>query len=236
MKYKILSALCISLLMVTASAQDKDKKEEKKESKETKKSEAIDKEPSGKKTPGNVYAEILIEDFENSNYTDSNLHFIEVKENQKGSLKIRDEFPAPTMGSKKYLGLKVYGRSGDSFTITPPKDIIIDKLCKSINVWVYGKNFTGTLSMLIEDSEKNAHKILFGKLNFLGWNKLTYKLPEKLVQEDEFLNQKKSIKLLKIIYEPGNSRNEMPKWQTLYIDDISASVREKYSDRQNDDW
>lgn len=234
MKIKFLSVLASMILIMSAQAQEK--KDEKKEVKDVKKTEEKGKDAGGKKAPASVYYEIALEDFESTSYTDGNLHFITVKDNQEGGIKIRDEFPAPTGGSKKYLGVKVKGRTGDFFTVTPAKELLIDKMCDSINMWAYGKNFTGTLSIFIEDANKNAHRLVLGKVNFLGWRKLSVKVPKSVVQEDEFLNQKRTIKITKIVYEPGNPRGEQPKWQFFYIDDITALVREKYSDRQSDDW
>ena len=43
------------------------------------------------------------------------------------------------------------------------------------------------------------------------------------------------MKIVKLIYSPKND-TQVPMWQTLYIDDITARVREKYSDRQSDEW
>ncbi len=188
------------------------------------------------KRPANVYYETILEDFESTSYSKSNLQFRVVKKNQDGSLSMRDQYPAPIKKSKRYLGVKVYGRSGDYFSIVPPQPLIINKNCSSISVWVYGKGFTGELSIFIEDANGNAHRLVFGKLDFLGWRKLTVKVPGKVIQEDEFLSQKKVIKITKLIYRPGNTKLLRPKWQYFYIDDISARVREKYSDKQSDDW
>ncbi len=194
------------------------------------------KENSSKQPEATVYYEVVLEDFENTTYDNSNISYRVVKKNQEGHLSIRDQFPAPVSKSKKYLGVKIFGRQGDYFTITFPKKLIIENNCSSISIWIYGKGFTGELSAFIEDANGDAHRIHFGKLNFLGWRKLSVKLPKSIVQEDEYLNQKRTIKLTKLIYQPGNTKRLRPKWQYFYIDDISARVRKKYSDRQSDDW
>ncbi len=215
--------LLFSLSLLNAQEKKVEKKAEKKSEEEVKR-------------PANVYFESILEDFESTNYSKSNLKFRVVKKNQDGDLSIRDQYPAPVKKSKKYLGVKIYGRSGDYFSIIPPNPMIIKKNCSSISAWVYGKGFTGELSIFVEDANGSAHRLVFGKLNFLGWRKLTVKVPKKVAQEDEFLSQKKVIKITKLIYQPGNTKLLRPKWQYFYIDDISARVREKYSDRQTDDW
>lgn len=185
-----------------------------------------------------IYQEITLEDFESTEYNEKNLQF-RVTNEQKGYLKIRTEaenaVPAPFNNSKKFLGLKIYTRKGDNFTILPAKELIIDKYCRSIAVWVYGKRFSGELSLLLQDVDGANHLLNLGTLDFLGWRKIEAKIPAKAKQQDEYLNRKTTMKILKLIYTPKNA-TQIPMWQTLYIDDITAKVREKYSDRQGDDW
>ncbi len=37
------------------------------------------------------------------------------------------------------------------------------------------------------------------------------------------------------MYNPGNT-GRLPVWNYFYIDDISATVREKFYDKQSDEW
>ncbi|MCP4130627.1 MAG: hypothetical protein GY754_06560 [bacterium] len=183
-----------------------------------------------------LYSEETLEDFEKTEFSKKDLVFRAVKDRQQGSIKIRNMLAAPTGSSKKYLGVKVFGKKGDSFTIVPAKTLEIKKRCQSIGIWVYGKRFSGGLSMYIRDVDNKNHRIRIGALNYLGWKKFIVKIPRKVRQEDKFLSQKKSIKITKIVYRPGNSKRKHPKWQYFYIDDITVMVREKYTDRQSDDW
>jgi len=182
-----------------------------------------------------VYFESILEDFEQTVYTtEKNLQF-SVTKHQEGSINMRDQYAAPTGKSKKYLGVKMYAKKGDVFKIIPAKDLVIDKYCRSIAVWVYGKRFSGELSIILQDAEQQNHRIILGTTDFLGWRKLIVKLDRNIKQEDEYLNQKRFLKILQIQYRPGNMART-PLWQYFYIDDISAMVREKYTDRQSDDW
>lgn len=181
-----------------------------------------------------VYRDIILEDFETSTYTDQNISIRESRD-QKASLMMREDLPAPANNSKKYLGIKIFGKSGDVSTIKPIKDIEIKQYCQSISIWVYGKNLSGELSILISDANGNTHRITFGKLNFLGWRKLTTTLSKEVAQQDKLLNQPRSIKISKILYNPG-STGEQPVWNYIYLDEITAKVREKYIDNQKDNW
>jgi len=180
------------------------------------------------------YNEIVLEDFEASQYAKKNIDFL-VSRNQQGDLSIREEFPAQNGRSKKYLGVKFFGRKGDTLKIYPAKDLIINDYCREIAVWVYGKKFSGELSMMIQDAGGDNHRLILGKLDFLGWRKLVIRLGSEVRQEDDLLSQKKFIKILHFQYRPGN-QTQQPIWHYFYLDDITAMVREKYTDRQSDDW
>ena len=182
----------------------------------------------------NIYTEVVLEDFETTEYNDSNLRFRKTRD-QDGGIQIRDQFPAPFNNSTKYLGVKVNGKSGDIFQVFPPEPIEINQHAQSISMWVYGKNFAGDLFMIIQDADNKTHTLNFGKTNFLGWKKITVNLGRNIKQQDDFLEQEKALKILHIQYRPAN-RTLHPIWHYFYIDDITATVREKYKDRQSDDW
>jgi hypothetical protein len=183
-----------------------------------------------------VYREIPVETFENVQYTQKNIR-IEAAKDEKAEIAIRSEYPAPIKDSKKYLGVKVHGKQGNDVAITPPKELPITEHCQSISVWVYGKNFSGELLMLVRDSEGQVKRFSFGKLNFLGWRKLFVNIPKDFQQEDKYLSQPKSINIVQILYKPGRTTPlKQDDWEYFYIDDISAKVRKKYVDKQSDAW
>jgi hypothetical protein len=218
--------ICFILLLFMIPAISQDKKEPEKEP-EKKAGEA-------EKVSQTIYTEITLEDFETSQYSNTNLKFIQSKE-QQGSLQVRDQYAAEYNNSKKYLGVKVFAKKGDTFQIFPAKPLEINKYCKAISVWVYGKKFSGELTMIVQDVSGTNHRLVFGNLQFLGWKKLTVNLDKKIKQQDQYLEKEKSLRILHFQYRPGNDTLH-PEWQYFYIDDITATVRDKYKDKQNDDW
>jgi hypothetical protein len=191
---------------------------------------------------GNVYREITIQDFEDIEFKDADIVFQKARE-EEYKVAIRDETPAPINNSKKYLGVKLRGTRSNAIQIKFPKDKIpvIDKYCQSISVWVYGKNFTGEFAIYIMDATGKSFRLSFGKLNFQGWHKLTKIIPSEVAQTDKYLEKKTNIKITSLVYVPGTGfkpgTNILdPILQTFYIDDITAKVREKYKDSQNDEW
>ncbi|HPS57407.1 MAG TPA: flagellar filament outer layer protein FlaA [Spirochaetota bacterium] len=194
-----------------------------------------DKKLDNDKVVQQIYSEEVLEDFESTSYTpDKNLKF-DITNQQVADLQIRDQFPAQYDNSKKYLGVKCFGRLGDIFRIIPAKELVIKKYCKSINVWVYGKNFSGELQFVVQDVEGTVHNISFGKLTFNGWRKLTTRIKSKVKQQNEYLEQEKTFRILYILYKPSND-TQVPIWQYFYLDDITATVRDKYKDNQSDSW
>ncbi len=198
-------------------------------------------EPVEKPLEGNVYREITVMDFENIEFKDSDVIFQKSRD-EEYKVALREETPAP-INSKKYLGVKLRGTRSNAIQIKFPKDKIpeIDKYVQSISIWVYGKNFTGDLYLFLMDATGKTYRLSFGKLNFHGWHKLTKIIPAEIVQTEKFLEKKSNIKLLSISYVPGTwykpGTNILdPIWQTFYVDDITAKVREKYKDSQNDEW
>ena len=182
------------------------------------------------------YKEVTVEDFESTPYSDKDISITKTKD-QSSSLSVRSEYAAPIRNSKKYLGVKVHGRVGDWATIVPPRELAIADHCQSISAWIYGKNFSGELFLILKDADGQVKKLSFGKLNFLGWRKLSITLPKDFAQEDKYLSQPRNIFIVKIQYNPGRTTQlKENDWDYFYIDDISAKVRKKYVDKQSDAW
>ncbi|MDY6970236.1 MAG: flagellar filament outer layer protein FlaA [Spirochaetota bacterium] len=216
----------LAVLFIAYPANSQEKKAESQEDKTSKKEVTIGDQ---------VYYEITLEDFEKTEYTEKNIIYFSRSEEEKAGISMRTDYPAPIKNSKKYLGIKLYGKQGNAIQIIPAKKITIDKYCRSISMWIFGKNFAGELSMIIKDANMKAHRLIIRKLNFIGWRKLIIKLPDKIAQEDARLTKKMNIEIIKFIYKPGTP-TRLPIWHYFYIDDIGAMVRKKYTDKQSDDW
>ncbi|MBN2158423.1 MAG: hypothetical protein JW807_03435 [Spirochaetes bacterium] len=195
-----------------------------------------EKKEADEKNKVTVWQELALEDFETTPYTEKNITY-SVTSDQEAKLAIRDQLPgAPN--SKKYLGIKVKSRGNDTFVIKPAKEMIIDKFCKNITFWVYGKKTYGELSFMIQDTKQVNHKlIIVPTINFLGWKKFTVNMDNRIIQEDDFINQRKTMKIVNIQYRtPHTTKATISKWHFIYLDDIIAVVRERYSDKQSDEW
>jgi hypothetical protein len=228
---KSLFILPVFIVMLTVPAFAQEAKGAKEAAKETK---APAEQKQEQKIQSPVYIKITLEDFETTQFPESSIVYKNTGY-QKGGIAIRNQFPSPAKDSKKYLGIKILGKAGDVIQLTPPKRLVIDKYCQSISLWVYGKDLSGELSIMIKDSEGASHRLIMGRLNFTGWRELSVNLPKEIAQMDRYLSQKTEIEITKIMYNPGNT-GRLPVWNFLYIDDITATVREKMYDKQSDEW
>ncbi len=213
MNYRYITALLIAAALVPLYSQDN---------------------PATEKNAPTVYQEVVLEDFETTPYTKANISF-NLTSDQEADISMRNEGPA-TATSKKYLGVKMKTRGDDVFIIKPAKDLVIDKYCKSISFWVYGKKTKGTLSLLLMDTTQRNHVIRLATVDFLGWKKVEIPLGKQIIQADDFLNQKKILKILQLQYRTAGPKRNSARWEYLYIDDITATVRERYNDKQSDEW
>jgi hypothetical protein len=224
--------IMIAALAFIAPLYSQDKGKEKEEKKAVEEKTAVSKKPAATVV---TWQEIVLEDFETTPYSSKNVSYNKISDQDAG-LSIRDQFPA-TPASKKYIGLKVKTRGDDTFIIKPAKDIIIDKFCRSISFWVYGEKSYGEVSFLLQDTENINHRlVVVPVVNFLGWKQFTVPLTSKVGQEKDFLNQKKIMKILNIQYRSIGGKEKPAKWEYIYLDDITATVRERNTGKQNDEW
>ncbi|MCL2759326.1 MAG: flagellar filament outer layer protein FlaA [Treponema sp.] len=68
-------------------------------------------------------------------------------------------------------------RSYSHFIIYPARPIPIEGITKTISMWVAGRNFNHELYVLIQDFFGRDYEFSMGKLNFIGWQKMTATIP-----------------------------------------------------------
>ena len=181
-----------------------------------------------------IYSELMLDDFEATAYSNDNLKFM-AGYDRDGVLSVSDQYPAPINNSKKYLGVKVYAKIGDTFQIIPANPIEITKYCKNISLWVYGEKNAGELSIVLQDSSGKNHFLHFGRIASNGWEKISKNIGHHIKQDIDYPDNKNSLKILHIQYRAVTKKSE-PQWQFFYIDDITATVRDKYLDKVSDKW
>jgi len=129
------------------------------------------------------------------------------------------------------LGTRVdYLRRGyNSFTIYPTRPIPIEGITKTVSVWVAGRNYNHDLVLLIQDFFGRYYEFYMGKLNFMGWKKMTATIPPQaddgfsgVVQRNYHYNSNMGIKIVgfRIDCDPLEAYGSY----YIYFDDLRATT------------
>ena len=89
-----------------------------------------------------------------------------------------------------------------------------------MSVWVVGRNFNHVLKVMILDYFGEYKEITVGKLNFLGWKKMTFAIPPGITQSDYHYTAKNGIQFLGFKVECDIDESYGRYY--LYFDDLSA--------------
>ena len=131
------------------------------------------------------------------------------------------------------LGVKAlyYKRAMEYATIVPARPIPIEGICKTLSLWVIGRNYEHTLKIFLRDFYGNYAELTVGKLNFSGWKKLTVAVPPTLVQKDLHYTNNMGIQFegFRIDFDVKDTMGTY----FIYFDDLRA-VTDLFSERSRD--
>jgi hypothetical protein len=120
-------------------------------------------------------------------------------------------------------------RGYNSFTIYPTRPIPIEGITKTVSVWVAGRNYNHDLVLLIQDFFGRYYEFYMGKLNFMGWKKMTAVIPPQaddgfsgVVQRNYHYNNNMGIKIVgfRIDCDPVETYGSY----YIYFDDLRATT------------
>jgi hypothetical protein len=129
-------------------------------------------------------------------------------------------------------------RGYNSFTIFPSRPIPIEGITKTVSVWVAGRNFNHSLVLLIQDFFGRNYEFYMGRLNFMGWKRMTVTIPPQaddglsgVVQRNYHYNNHMGIKIMgfRIDCDPLESYGSY----YIYFDDLRA-VTDLFSESYRD--
>ncbi|MDC7240763.1 MAG: flagellar filament outer layer protein FlaA [Spirochaetales bacterium] len=148
---------------------------------------------------------------------------------------IPDEEAAGIAEPDEYvLGAKVtfYRRGMSTFAIRPVRPLPIEGITKTISVWVAGRNTNHVLQLEISDHFGNTAFINMGKLNFVGWKKITVSVPPSIIQRDYHYNNKMGITIdgFNILCDLDETYGSY----YIYLDDIRA-VTDLFAEESRDE-
>jgi hypothetical protein len=129
-------------------------------------------------------------------------------------------------------------RGYSSFTIYPSRPIPIEGITKTVSVWVAGRNYNHELYLLIQDFFGRNYEFYMGRLNFMGWKRMTVTIPPQaddglsgVVQRNYHYNNHMGIKItgFRIDCHPLEAYGSY----YIYFDDLRA-VTDLFSESHRD--
>jgi len=129
-------------------------------------------------------------------------------------------------------------RGHNTFFIYPTRPIPIEGITKTVSVWVAGRNYNHELKLMIQDFFGRDYEFFMGKLNYIGWQKLTVAIPPQaedgfhgVIQRNYHFNNQMGIKIMgfkiecDLVDTYGN--------YYIYFDDLRA-VTDLFSENNRD--
>lgn len=135
-------------------------------------------------------------------------------------LQLEQELGIPAGTSVLGARVDFIKRGKNWFTIFPSRPLAIEGISKTLSVWVVGRNFNHTLKVLVADYSGNKMEITLGKLNFLGWKRLTVAVPPSIKQSDYHYTAKNGLQFLG--FRVDCDLDESFGRYYMYFDDMSA--------------
>jgi hypothetical protein len=142
---------------------------------------------------------------------------------------------------KYVLGTRIdfLRRGYNTFTIYPTRPIPIEGITKTVSVWVAGRNFNHELVLLLQDFFGRHYEFYVGKLNFIGWKKMTVAIPPQsddgfsgVVQRNYHYNNQMGLKIMgfRIDCDPLEAYGSY----YIYFDDLRA-VTDLFAENNRDE-
>lgn len=147
----------------------------------------------------------------------------------------------PDYPLKNVLGAKIeyISRGHNWFVIRPVRPLQIEGECKSLSIYVAGRNYRHTLKILIQDFWGKEMELTVSELNFVGWKKLHVPVPPHIKQMDYHFLDRRGIKFtgIKIECDPAETFGTY----YVYFDQLRAKTDlflERYRDEDDmaDNW
>jgi len=129
-------------------------------------------------------------------------------------------------------------RGHSSMLIYPTRPIPIEGITKTVSLWVAGRNFNHSITLLIQDFFGRHYEIYMGRLNFQGWKRLTVAIPPQaddgwngVVQRNYHYNNQMGISItgFRIDFDPMEAFGSY----YVYFDDLRA-VTDLFAEHNRD--
>ena len=138
--------------------------------------------------------------------------------------------------NKYVLGVKVefMKRDWGWATINPAKPIKIKGITKTVSLWVVGRNYKHSLSLVLKDYLDRLRLIKSERLIWIGWKQLNINIPDIIDQENYKISEDRGITFIgfRLDFEPDDILGR-PFY--TYLDYMTADVDLFSETKQNPD-
>jgi len=144
--------------------------------------------------------------------------------------------------NKYVLGVKVefMRRDWSWLSVVPAKPTRIKGITKSLSVWVVGRNYKHTLSMVLKDYLDRPKYLKAERMIWVGWKLVTVNLPDTIEQENYKISEDRGITFMgfRIDFEPDDilGRPFYVYFDYLTADTDLFSEKNQNPDDMMDNW
>lgn len=190
-----------------------------------------------KKEQKGLLKDIQLDDFENAEdwrafsttplgetKTRKTIQLGEIRDALNPDLITEDEKKAFKDGTNNILGVKTFfkDRGFDRVEVRPPHEFKIKGVARQISMWVLGRKYRHTLYVKIRDFTGKLHKLRVGRLDFLGWRKMTVTIPGWVPQSPRYSLLDKNLQFVSLYVQ--SDVHEVGGEFYFYVDNLSLKV------------
>ncbi|GAB4429622.1 MAG: hypothetical protein OHK0011_12100 [Turneriella sp.] len=140
---------------------------------------------------------------------------------------LSSDFAPPVLESRRYVSVRLTESDTRRVRLQFKEPLEVRDHCRAFALWLNVEKPYARLTLIVEDRQGLRHFIDSGDLQFRGWRRMVLPVPQKIRQQDYYLNEKSALKLvgIEIVFSRKYAKGKLP---VILIDEIAAEVRKKY--------
>lgn len=169
-----------------------------------------------------IYKSEMLENFEEKTISE-----IFLPQETAATVTISRELTPPVSESTQYIAIRIPEPETRRVRLQFAKPPEVKAYCRAFTFWLNVEKLHARLSLIVENREGRRHFLDSGELQFRGWRRMRLSVPQKVHQQDWYLNEKSALKLIgiEVVFARKYTKNKLP---LILIDEIAAEVRDKY--------
>lgn len=127
-------------------------------------------------------------------------------------------------GSNHVMGVKTFfkDKGYDRVEIKPPQEYSIRGIGRQVSVWALGRSYRHTLYVKMRDYTGRIHHLRLGRLDYLGWRKLTVTIPGWIPQSTRYALLDRNLRFVSLFVV--SDYHEVQGEFYFYLDELTMKV------------